>query len=94
MSELSENPAAEKLNTTRPQLWWRRPWALRLFWLLVLGLLVFWVGRNTWEIQRTQREFSQRIADSNQRSQETEKRVLEAGAVLAAEGSACYMVLR
>ena len=83
MSELSENPAAEKLNTTRPQLWWRRPWVLRLFWLLVLGLLVFWVGRNTWEIQRTQREFSQRIADSNQRSQETEKRVLEAGAVLA-----------
>ncbi len=54
----------------------------RIFSLAVLVLLLAWIGRNSWEIQRTQREFSRRIADSTQRSDESQKKIQDTNAVL------------
>ncbi|MFO0387983.1 MAG: uroporphyrinogen-III C-methyltransferase [bacterium] len=82
MTENSENSPVTSANAPTPALWWRRPWAWKLFCLLILVLLLSWLGRNTWELRRTQREFSQRIAESSQRGDDTEKKLQETNAVL------------
>lgn len=61
---------------------WRQRWVWRVALMLLFLLSVAWLGRNSWEIERTQREFSQRIADSAQRSRLAEQKVVESSVAL------------
>jgi uroporphyrin-3 C-methyltransferase/uroporphyrinogen III methyltransferase/synthase len=83
MTEISENPPSATGNTPKPASWWRSFWPWCLFAFVMLVLLLTWLGRNSWEISRTQREFSRRIADSNQRSDETAKKLQDTNVLLA-----------